>query len=87
LSATRLVSRQLVTPTIAMITAENAHESIEVYRSLTYIGTILRLRMAECRWGRSLRKKLNTVFNIVYRLPLNQDEKLTLLSPWKFTSR
>jgi hypothetical protein len=37
----------LVTPTIAMITAENAHEPIEVYRSLTYIGTILRLRMAE----------------------------------------
>jgi hypothetical protein len=52
LSATRLDSTQLVTPTIAMITAENAHEPIEVrvyyiYRSLTYIGTILRLRIAE----------------------------------------
>jgi hypothetical protein len=47
LSATGLVSRQQVTPTISMITAENAHEPIEVYRSLTYIGTILRLRMAE----------------------------------------
>ncbi len=47
LSATGLVSTQQVTPAIAMITAENAHEPIEVYRNLTYIGIILRLRMAE----------------------------------------